>query len=57
VFAAATEIPDIESSRFFASVLARVRAGADPAVALRDQRIETLRSNPSSWVADVILFE
>lgn len=56
VFAAATEIPDVESGRFFESVLARVRAGVDPAVALRDQR---LAADPaaSSWVGDVILFE
>jgi hypothetical protein len=56
VFAAASEIPDVESGRFLASVLARVRAGVDPAVALRDQRLAA-DSRASSWVADVILFE
>jgi CHAT domain-containing protein len=55
VFATATDIPDVESGRFFARVLARVRDGADPAAALRDQRIESLGTQ--SWVADVILFE
>jgi len=57
VFAAATDIPDVESGRFFARVLAEVRKGAEPAAALRDQRKATLQTNPSSWVADVLLFE
>ena len=56
VFAAATQIPDVESGRLFASVLARVRAGADPAQALRDERL-AMKSQGSSWVDDVILFE
>ena len=57
VFAAATDIPDREAGPFFARVLTRVRGGADPAAALRDERLAALRSNPSSWAADVILFE
>ncbi|HEX7838623.1 MAG TPA: CHAT domain-containing protein [Kofleriaceae bacterium] len=57
VFAAATEIPDRESGLFFTRVLARIRGGADPAAALRDERVAALTSNTSSWVADVILFE
>jgi hypothetical protein len=56
VFAAATEIPDAESGRFFASVLARVRAGADPAAALRDQRALAGPDAPG-WMRDVIVFE
>jgi cellulose synthase operon protein C len=54
VFAAATKIPDREAGPFFARVLDRVRAGADPGAALRDER---MREAPASWVADVILFE
>jgi hypothetical protein len=57
VFAAGTAIPDADAGRFFADVLGRVRAGADPAVALRDQRIAALAADPSSWAADVMLFE
>jgi hypothetical protein len=58
VFAAATEIPDVASGQFFAGVLARVRDGAAPAVALRDERISALRKDPHNlWVASVILFE
>jgi hypothetical protein len=57
VVAAGTAIPDPEAGPFFDRVLARVRAGEDPAAALRDERIATLTANPSSWVADVIVFE
>lgn len=58
VFAAATEIPDVASGQFFARVLARVRAGAAPAVALRDERIAALGKDPHNpWVASVILFD
>jgi hypothetical protein len=56
VFAAATEIPDVESERFFARVLADVRTGVDPAVALRDQRLAP-GAQASRWVGDVIVFE
>jgi hypothetical protein len=55
VFATTTDIPDKNSGQFFARVLARVRAGADPAAALRDQRIESMGTQP--WAADVILFD
>jgi hypothetical protein len=57
VFAAATDVPDLEAGPFFARVLARVRTGADPARALRDERMGELAAQPSSWVGDVLLFE
>lgn len=57
VLAAATDVPDQEAGAFFTRVLARIHAGDEPAVALRDERMAALASNPSSWVADVILFE
>jgi CHAT domain-containing protein len=57
VFAAAAPIPDLEAEPFFTRVLDRIAAGADPAVALRDERLEALAGNPSSWAADVMLFE
>jgi hypothetical protein len=56
VFAASTEIPDAASSVFFEQVLARVRAGADPAVALRDVRLAAGIDAPG-WMHDVIAFE
>lgn len=55
VFATATDIPDQQSGELFAQLLARVRSGVEPAVALRDLRIETSQAQP--WVADVILVE
>jgi hypothetical protein len=54
VLAATTTIPDQEAAAFFARVLERTRAGADPAVALRDAR---MAPRAPSWAADVILFE
>ncbi len=57
VFAAATDIPDRESGAFFDGVLARVRAGEDPATALRDVRLPILKVDPQHWVGDVLLFE
>ncbi|MEO7733809.1 MAG: CHAT domain-containing protein, partial [Kofleriaceae bacterium] len=57
VFAAGTEVPDREAGPFFEHVLVRVRRGADPATALRDERVQGLEANPSSWVGDVMLFE
>jgi hypothetical protein len=56
VFATATDIPDVASGKLFDSVLARVRAGADPAVALRDERIAADAAS-AGWVDDVVLFE
>jgi hypothetical protein len=57
VVAAGTDIPDTDAGPFFRRVLERVRTGADPAVALRDERMAILKSTPDSWVADVMVFE
>ena len=57
VLASAGEIPDAEAGPFFEAVLARIRAGAAPALALRDERLAWLAKNPHSWVQDVIEFE
>ncbi|HET7506411.1 MAG TPA: CHAT domain-containing protein [Kofleriaceae bacterium] len=57
VLAAGSAIPDLDAGPVFDRVMARVRRGADPAAALRDERLATLDSNPASWVANVILFE
>lgn len=57
VLAAAAPLPDQESAGFFTRVLEQIRLGTDPAVALRDARTAALAANPSSWAADVILFE
>jgi len=57
VFAAGAAIPDLEAEPFFTRVLDRIAKGGDPAVALRDERVAALAKNPSSWTADVMLFE
>jgi hypothetical protein len=57
VLATGTEVPDGASKVFFHRVLDRIRSGIAPAQALRDERMAILKSEPSSWVADVMLFE
>jgi hypothetical protein len=57
VFAAGSAIPDSEAGAFFSHVLDSVHAGADPAVALRNERQRVLAEDPTSWVGDVVLFE
>ncbi|TMQ17650.1 MAG: CHAT domain-containing protein [Deltaproteobacteria bacterium] len=50
-------VDDAQASAFFAVVRARVRRGQPPAAALRDERMDRLRTSPESWVRDVIVFE
>jgi hypothetical protein len=57
VLASSEEIRDAEAGDFFDAVLARVRAGAAPAVALRDERTVWLARDGASWVRNVIAFE
>ena len=57
VLAAGSSIPDLEAGPFFTGVLDQMRAGVDPVRALRDARVRALQKDPSSWIADVILFE
>lgn len=57
VLAATVDIPD-SAGRFFNAVRERIRAGAPPAVALRDERLRWLEAAPGDrWVHDVLLFE
>lgn len=57
VLAATADIPD-SAGRFFEGVLARIRAGAKPAVALRDERLRLRRAEPDArWIESVLLFE
>ena len=57
VFATGTAVPDLEAGPFFTRVLVRIRAGANPARALRDERLAATASDSASWTADVMLFE
>lgn len=57
VFAATVDLPDAEAGRFFEAVRSRIRAGAAPAAALRDERLQWLQRPGSDWVRHVLLFE
>jgi hypothetical protein len=51
------DVDDAQAGAFFAAVRVRVRRGQPPAAALRDERMDRLRTSPESWVRDVIVFE
>lgn len=58
VLAATRPIPDLEASNFFNAVRARIRQGASPAVALREERVKWLQQNQgTTWLDSVLLFE
>jgi len=57
VLASTVDIPDT-AGRFFDAVRERIRAGARPSVALRDERQRWLEVHPdAAWVNHVLLFE
>lgn len=58
VLAATREIPDLEAARFFNAVRERVRQGASPAAALRDERVQWLSEQKGrTWLESVSLFQ
>ncbi|MCP3104600.1 CHAT domain-containing protein [Myxococcus sp. K15C18031901] len=57
VLASASLVQDAEAPAFFAAVVGRIRAGAPPALALREERMRWLTASSGSWVRDVLLFE
>jgi tetratricopeptide (TPR) repeat protein len=57
VLATTEQIPNREASAFFDQVLARIREGEPPAVALRDERLAWLKRQGSPWVEYVLLFQ
>jgi hypothetical protein len=57
VFAATVDLPDAQAGPFFNAVRARIRAGAAPSVALRDERLQWLQRPGAEWVRQVLLFE
>jgi hypothetical protein len=58
VLAAGSPIPDREAGPFFAEVIAKAKAGAPLATALRDVRTAWLAHAPGAeWVLDVVLFD
>jgi cellulose synthase operon protein C len=57
VFASPDVVRDAEARPFFDGLLARIRAGAAPAVALRDERASWVARDPKGWVSSVMVFE
>ncbi|HLL83199.1 MAG TPA: CHAT domain-containing protein, partial [Longimicrobium sp.] len=56
VFASTADIPD-SAGRFFAAVRRRIAEGQDPALALRDERMDWLKTQPNAhWVRSVLLY-
>jgi hypothetical protein len=62
VIASPDPVQDLGAQAFFAAVRERVAGGADPAVAVRDERQAfAARARPgqhdNAWVAGVVVFE
>jgi hypothetical protein len=58
VLAATVEIPDREAEAFFNAIREQLRAGKDPKLALRDERVRWLREDRGGpWLESVLLFE
>ena len=56
VFASLQDLPDHEVGEFFRAVTARLDAGESPAVALRNERLDWVKTG-KVWVRDVVLFD
>jgi hypothetical protein len=56
VLASTSPIPDRDADRFFDGVLARIRDGEPPAIALRNERQEW-RTRGQAWTTNVVLFQ
>jgi CHAT domain-containing protein len=57
VIASPQPVEDFEAPAFFEGIWRRIRAGAAPAIALRDERSDARWSQArSSWTRDVVLF-
>lgn len=57
VIAAPVELPDAEAREFFARVVARLKKGEAPALALRDERVAWLAAGKAGWVRTVLVFD
>jgi hypothetical protein len=58
VIASPDAIEDLGAEPFFTAVRERVMRGADPAVAVRDERLHRLAlSHDDTWVSGVVVFE
>jgi len=58
VIASPEAVRDLDAQAFFAAVREAVQRGADPAVAVRDERLRRLAaSRDDAWVGGVVVFE
>lgn len=58
VLAATRPIPNEDAAAFFGDVRERIRGGASPSVATRDERLEWLnRNGDADWINGVLVFE
>jgi tetratricopeptide (TPR) repeat protein len=58
VIASPDAVPDLGATAFFSAVRERVMQGADPAVAVRDARLQRpAMSHDDAWVSGVVVFE
>jgi hypothetical protein len=58
VVASPDAVPDLAAHAFFAAVRDRVERGADPAAAVRDERVRRLGvSRDEPWVAGIVVFQ
>ncbi len=57
VIASPASVDDAQAGPFFEAVLERIRAGEDPARALRDERVARLAGGAGAWVRQVLVFD
>lgn len=55
MIASPAPVQDCEAGPFFDAVRARIRRGASPAVAVRDERVQ--RGPGAGWALHVLVFE
>jgi hypothetical protein len=56
VLAPATAVPDKEADSFFRAVGDQIMRGVDPAIVLRDQRVQR-RAGAGDWLSSVVVFD
>jgi cellulose synthase operon protein C len=58
VIASPDVVPDLEAREFFTAVRERIAHGADPAIAVRDERTRHITaSHDDTWMSSVVVFE
>ena len=57
VIASPDPIADAAAPKFFAAVRARIAAGADPSIAVRDERIGWTEPAQRAWIDRVVVFQ